>query len=97
MKMNWKVRFANLAFWGKVAVAIIVPMLAGVGLVWEDMTSWGALGGVVLAAIKNPVTVVAIVLSVYNAAIDPTTPGIGDSERALNYIKPGELPEHIKE
>lgn len=89
MKMNWKIRFSNPVFWAQLAVAIIVPVLAGVGLAWEDMTTWAALGNAIWAAVQNPVTVVAVLLSVYNAAIDPTTKGLGDSTRALTYTKPG--------
>ncbi len=88
MKINWKVRFKNPVFWVQVAVAVILPMLANLGLAWEDMTTWAALGGVILESIKNPVIVVAVIVSVWNALIDPTTAGIGDSSQALTYEKP---------
>lgn len=88
MKINWKVRFNNPVFWVQVAVAVILPMLANLGLAWEDMTTWAALGGVILESIKNPVIVVAVIVSVWNAVVDPTTAGIGDSSQALTYEKP---------
>ena len=88
MKINWKVRFKNPVFWVQVAVAVILPMLANLGLAWEDMTTWAALGGVLLESIKNPVIVVAVIVSVWNAVIDPTTAGVGDSSQALTYEKP---------
>jgi phi LC3 family holin len=88
MKINWKVRFKNPVFWVQVAVAVILPMLANLGLAWEDMTTWEALGGVLLESIKNPVIVVAVIVSVWNAVIDPTTAGMGDSAQALTYEKP---------
>ena len=88
MKINWKVRFKNPVFWVQVAVAVILPMLANLGLAWEDMTTWAALGGVLLESIKNPVIVVAVIVSVWNAVVDPTTAGIGDSSQALTYEKP---------
>ena len=88
MKINWKVRFKNPVFWVQVAVAVILPMLANLGLCWEDMTTWAALGGVILESIKNPVIVVAVIVSVWNAVVDPTTAGIGDSSQALTYEKP---------
>lgn len=88
MKINWKVRVKNPVFWVQVAVAIILPMLANLGLAWEDMTTWAALGGVLLESIKNPVIVVAVIVSVWNAVIDPTTAGVGDSSQALTYDKP---------
>ena len=88
MKINWKVRFKNPVFWVQVAVAVILPMLANLGLAWEDMTTWAALGGVLLESIKNPVIVVAVIVSVWNAVIDPTTSGVGDSSLALTYEEP---------
>lgn len=88
MKINWKVRFKNPVFWVQVAVAVILPMLANLGLAWEDMTTWAALGEVLLESIKNPVIVVAVIVSVWNAVIDPTTSGVGDSSQALTYEKP---------
>ena len=88
MKINWKVRFKNPVFWVQVVVAVILPMLANLGLAWEDMTTWAALGGVLLESIKNPVIVVAVIVSVWNAVNDPTTAGLGDSSQALTYEEP---------
>ena len=88
MKINWKVRLRNPVFWVQVAVAVILPMLANLGLAWEDMTTWAALGDVLLESVKNPVIVVAVIVSVWNAVIAPTTAGVGDSSQALTYEKP---------
>lgn len=90
MKINWKVRLINPVWWAEVLAAFLLPMLAAVGLRWEDMTSWNALLEVLLAAIQNPVTVTAVAVSLWNAVTDPTTTGLGDSSRALTYNKPGE-------
>lgn len=35
MKINWKVRVKNPVFWVQVAVAIILPILAQLGLEWK--------------------------------------------------------------
>ena len=88
MKINWKVRFANPEFWKQIALAVFVPLLAYYGLMWEDMTTWAAIGELFVQAVQNPVVVLSVVVSVYNAIIDPTTKGMGDSERALTYDKP---------
>lgn len=88
MKINWKVRVKNPVFWIEIAAAILLPILAHLGLNWEDMTTWGALGGVLLDAIKNPVIVVSVLVSVWNAITDPTTSGISDSTQAMSYEKP---------
>ena len=88
MKINWKVRIKNPVFWVEVAAAIILPILAHLGFNWEDMTTWGALWGILLEAVKNPVIVVAVIVSVWNAITDPTTAGISDSSQALTYEEP---------
>lgn len=88
MKINWKVRIKNPVFWVQVVVAVMLPVLTHLGLNWEDMTTWAALGGVLLDAIKNPVIVVSVIVSVWNAVNDPTTAGLGDSSQALTYEAP---------
>jgi phi LC3 family holin len=57
-------------------------------MMWEDMTTWAAIGNLFVQAIQNPVVVLSVVVSVYNAIIDPTTKGIGDSVQALTYTRP---------
>ena len=88
MKINWLVRFKNPVFLAQIIVAIVLPILTHLGINWEDVTTWAALGKLLLSAIGNPVIVVAIVISVWNAVTDPTTKGIGDSAQALTYKKP---------
>ena len=86
--INWKVRIKNPVFLVQIAVAIVLPILAYLGLSWEDMTSWAALGGIFLEAIKNPVILASVIVSVWNAINDPTTKGLADSARAMTYDKP---------
>ena len=86
--INWKVRLKNPVFWVQIVVAIVLPILAYLGLSWEDMTSWSALGGIFLEAVKNPVILVSVLVSVWNAINDPTTKGLSDSQRAMEYHKP---------
>ena len=86
--INWKVRAKNPVFWVQIAVAVVLPILAYMGLGWEDMTSWAALGGIFLEAVKNPVILVSVAVSVWNAVNDPTTKGLGDSQRAMGYREP---------
>lgn len=86
--INWKVRIKNPIFWVQIAVAIVLPILAYLGLSWEDMTSWTALGGIFLEAVKNPVILASVIVSVWNAVNDPTTKGLADSVRAMTYEKP---------
>jgi uncharacterized membrane protein len=46
--------------------------------VWETIVN----------AIKNPYVVFSVAVSVWNALNDPTTVGVGDSDRAMEYVKP---------
>ena len=88
MKINWKVRLKNPVFWANLAAAVVLPVLAYLGLNWQDMTTWGALGSALLEAVKNPVIVVSVLVSVWNLLVDPTTKGVSDSTQALTYTEP---------
>ena len=90
MQINLKVRAKNPVFWAQIAVAVITPVLVGLGVQWEDMTSWVALGDALYKAVLNPVIVVSIIVSVWTAITDPTTSGISDSSQAMTYTKPKE-------
>lgn len=86
--INWKVRFKNPIFWAELAAAILLPILTYMGLSWADMTTWAALGGVFVEAIQNPVILVSVIVSVWNAINDPTTAGVSDSKQAMTYDAP---------
>lgn len=88
MKINWKVRLRNPVFWVQMAAAVVLPTLAYLGLSWDDMTSWAALWGIFVEAVKNPVILASVAVSIWNAVNDPTTRGVGDSEQALTYTEP---------
>ena len=88
MKINWTVRIKNPVFWANIALAIFLPILAQLGMSWEDVTTWAALGNLLLSAIQNPVIVAAVLVSVWNALNDPTTAGISDSAQAMTYTEP---------
>ena len=86
--MNLKVRFKNPVFIAQFILAILTPILAYAGLTVQDLTSWQALGEILLGAIRNPYVLGLIVVSVQNAFNDPTTAGITDSAQAMTYEKP---------
>lgn len=88
MKINWVVRFKNPVFWANLVAAVLLPILTHMGMNWEDMTTWATLGGVFVEAVQNPVIVVAVAVSVWNAVNDPTTAGVSDSAQALTYTEP---------
>lgn len=86
--MNLKVRFKNPVFIAQFILAILTPILAYAGLTVQDLTSWEALGGILLEAIRNPYVLGLVVVSIWNALTDPTTAGLGDSNQAMTYEKP---------
>lgn len=91
MNINWKIRVKNVSFWVSVALAVFTPILAYAGLTAQDITSWGRLGGLLLDAVSNPYILVMVAVSVYNAVVDPTSTGITDSARALQYNEPNSI------
>jgi phi LC3 family holin len=86
--INIKVRFRNPVFIAQLILAVLTPILAYAGLTMQDLTTWKALGDLLLGAVKNPYVLSLVVVSVFNAVTDPTTAGITDSERALTYDFP---------
>ena len=88
MKINWIVRIKNPVFWANIGMAVLFPILTYMGMNWEDMTTWATLGNVLIDAVQNPVIVVAVIVSVWNALNDPTTAGLSDSNLAMGYTEP---------
>ena len=83
--INWKIRLMNKQFWLSLipALALCAQAIAAV-FGWEiDLTT--AVGR--LLTVVNTVFALLVVLGV---VVDPTTAGIGDSERALGYDEPWE-------
>ena len=83
--INWKIRLMNKQFWLSLipALALCAQAIAAV-FGWEiDLTT--AVGK--LLTVVNTVFALLVVLGV---VVDPTTAGIGDSNRALGYDEPWE-------
>lgn len=90
MKINLKVRFKNPMFYVQLVLSVLTPILAYSGLTATDLTTWATLGEVLVQAVSNPYVLSLVIVSVYNALIDPTTKGFGDSANALTYEIPKE-------
>ena len=85
MKINWKVRLKNKAFWLAVipALLLVVQTVASLfGYNWDFVFL-----NQQIAAIINSVFALLAILGVVN---DPTTAGITDSNRAMSYNKPND-------
>lgn len=86
--INLKVRFKNPVFIAQLFLSVLTPILAYAGLTLADMTSWTALGQILIDAIMNPYVLGLVVVSVWNALNDPTTAGLKDSAQAMTYSAP---------
>lgn len=89
-RINWKVRFnrENRAFILRFVLALVLPILTYLGLKFEDLTTWQGVGQVVVQFMSNPFLVGLTFINACNMIPDPTTSGLGDSQRALGYDKP---------
>lgn len=85
MKINWLVRIKNKAFWVAFlpALALVVQAVAAVFGYTLDFTT---LVGKLLAVVDA----VFALLVILGIVVDPTTSGVGDSNRAMSYTKPWE-------
>lgn len=85
MKMNWIVRIKNKAFWLAVipAIALVAQAIAAVFGYTIDLTTMVGK----LQAVVNAIFALLVILGI---VVDPTTSGVGDSERAMSYTKPWE-------
>ena len=91
MNINWKIRVKNVSFWVSVVLAIVTPILTYFGLAAQDLTTWGTIWNVIIQAVSNPYVILMVAVSVYNAVVDPTTTGVTDSSRVLQYNVPNNV------
>ena len=85
LKMNVPVRMQNFAVWVGLGATIFTAMNVSP----EMFTSWDMVVAEFIALINNPFRLGCVVVAIVGVFVDPTTPGIGDSTRALGYTKPG--------
>lgn len=81
--INWKVRIKNKAFWLALIPAVLVFIQAcavPLGYNWDFAGLQSELVAIVNAAF--------VLLSILGIVTDPTTEGVGDSDRALLYDEP---------
>lgn len=83
MKINLKVRFKNPVFWLTVIPALVTFVYTVLGAV-------GVVPAVSEDMIVNIITALISALTTIGVLVDPTTKGVGDSERALNYTEPSD-------
>lgn len=82
MKINLKVRFKNPVFW-----LTVIP--AAVTFIYTVLGAFGVVPSLSEDVVVNIVTALISALTTVGVLVDPTTKGVGDSERALGYDEPG--------
>lgn len=83
MKINWKVRFKNKMFWLALIplVALLVTQVAGIFGFNINLDG-------VSSELQGIVGTIFSILILLGVVVDPTTDGIGDSDRAMTYDRP---------
>ena len=81
--INWKVRIKNKAFWMALIPAVLL-LIHAVAAVFGIALDLSDLGEKLLAVVEA----LFVVLAILGIVADPTTAGVGDSDRAMTYEKP---------
>ena len=82
-KINWKVRFKNKT-WLAMFVSLIISFIFGILKLFDVYPP------ITENQVLNVVNHVLTFLGLIGVLVDPTTAGIGDSERAMSYEEPWE-------
>jgi phi LC3 family holin len=81
MKVNWKVRFKNKT-WLTMFISLIV------GFVFNMLKLFDIAPAISESLVMNIVGEVLTFLGLIGVIVDPTTVGVQDSIRAMEYIEP---------
>lgn len=82
-KINWLVRAKNKAYWYGMIPGVILAIQI-IGSIFGYKIDLGDLGDKLLKLTD----VIFVILMLNGINVDPTTKGVGDSERALTYKEP---------
>lgn len=75
MKINWKLRFQSKTFWvALISAIVLLTQQIGIKVFPENVMD-----------IVNTMLTIGVIIGVI---VDPTTKGLNDSERALEYKAP---------
>lgn len=81
MQINWKVRFKN-----KVWLTAFITL--SVSTVYQLLALFDVATALTQDAVLQAAAAILQLLSLLGVVVDPTTKGLGDSERALGYDQP---------
>ena len=86
INVYWKVRFRNKT-WLTMFISLVV------GFVFNILRLFDVSPVVTESLVMNIAGQILTLLGLIGVIVDPTTAGVGDSERALGYEEPWEDPE----
>ncbi len=81
--INWKVRLKNKTFWAAIIPAALM-LIQAVAAVFGFTLDLGDIGNKLLTIVEA----VFMILGIIGIVNDPTTVGLSDSARAMNYTEP---------
>ena len=81
MKLNWKVRFKNKVWLGSFFSLVV-------GFVYSLLALFDVFPAVTQNLVVQLLNQVLTFLGLIGVIVDPTTVGVGDSERAMGYEEP---------
>ena len=84
MKINWTVRLKNRT-WLAAALALLVTFVFDILALFEIAPA------ITQDSVMQLVNTVLTILGGLGVIVDPTTPGMADSERAMLYVVPGQF------
>lgn len=83
MNINWKIRLQSKTFWTAMTSLLLVLANQVAAIFGFDITVYND-------QVTNLVETVLSILGLIGIVVDPTTKGLSDSDRAMNYEKRGE-------
>ena len=81
MKINWKVRIKQPAFW-------IATVPVAITFVYSVLALLGVAPSITQDTVQNLFVALVALLAQFGIIVDPTTKGVNDSDRAMTYDKP---------
>lgn len=81
MKINWRVRIKQPAFW-------VATIPVAISFIYSVLALAGVVPSITEESIQNVFIAIVALLAQLGIVVDPTTKGVSDSDRAMNYDKP---------
>lgn len=81
MKINWKLRLQN-------KTTLTTLILAVIAIVYKILGLCGIVPAVAQGQVEEIAEIIIFILFMLGIVVDPTTEGVSDSVRAMNYTEP---------